>query len=84
MLQVFVEPREEYNNTIYVDWSLDYCHIERRYSKVKLNDHSKSLYQRAATFETLDSATQSVNVTSKTIVNAIKEEIENMCAYIQK
>ena len=54
ILQAFVEPRDEYNNCILVDWSKDHLNIDRRFSKVKLLDFKYSIYQRASTFEQIE------------------------------
>lgn len=54
ILQAFVEPRDEYNNCIRVDWSKDHLNIDRRFSKVKLLDFKYSIYQRASTFEQIE------------------------------
>lgn len=78
ILQAFVEPNSDYNNTIYVDWSRTHCTVERRFSKVRLNDKRYSIQQRGTTFEKLEGVTDKVNITSKSILQAINEEIFQM------
>lgn len=84
ILQAFVEPRDAYNNTIYVDWSKSHCKVERRFSKVKLHDKRYSIQQRGTTFEKMEGVTNKINVTYKAILEAINEEIVKICEYIQK
>ena len=84
ILQAFVEPRDDYNNTIYVDWSRTHCIIERRFSKVKLYDQRYSVQQRGSTFEKLEGVTEKVNITSKSILQAINEEIYELCEHIHE
>lgn len=83
-MQAFVEPRDHYNNAIYVDWSRTHCIIERRYSKVKLLDKRYSVQQRGSTFEKLEGVTDKVNVTSKAILDSINQEIYQLCDYIKE
>lgn len=75
ILQAFIEPRDDHNSCIYVDWSKTHCTVERRFSKVKLNDKRYSIQQRGSTFEKMEGITNKVNVTSKSVLQAINQEV---------
>lgn len=84
IIQLWVEPRHNYNSLIKVIWSPQFCLIERKRNLLTLDDPEADFYDKLVTYEGLEHCSETEAVASPSLVGSIQLACLSISEHIKK
>lgn len=82
ILQKWVQPKSGCNSLIKVQWSSQFCLIERRSNKHKIEDSKVGLYEKLVTYEGMEHNSVFEPVAASWIINELQQICVNISSHI--
>ena len=82
ILQKFVDPQGDYNNSFSILWTTNFSLFERKVNKVKLCSENYDIYEKAVTFEGQDFHVDSTPVRGSLIPNSLIQVADSLVSHI--
>lgn len=82
ILQMWIEPRSNQNSLIKVQWSQQFCLIERRVNKHRLDDTRVEFYEKLLTYEGMEYNSKLEPVTAPWIISEIQKTCIGIASHI--
>ena len=82
ILQKFLDPQGEYNNSFSILWTTNFSLFERKLNKVKLCSEKYDVYEKAVTFEGQDFHVDTAPVRGSLIPNSLMQVADSIVSHI--
>ena len=82
LLQKWVQPKTGYNSLIKVQWSSQFCLIERRTNKHRIEDNRIGLYEKLVTYEGMEHNSTFEPVAATWIISELQQICTNISSHI--